>query len=179
MQVQHPETAELAAIRDRERELGVSLEYQRDMANAAPGSAARLMEIARVVRSDPAVPSPVAAMAALGATLAEDCGECVQIQVNLAAQAGVEPRFLKAALDNRLGDLPADLKLGFCFGRVVSDNDPMLLEKGAALEARFGRKALVDLALTVALARFYPTVKRALGHARSCAEIKIEFPLSR
>jgi len=100
----------------------------------------------------------------------------VQIQVNLAAKAGVEPRHLKAALEHRLADLPADLKLGLCFGRVVCENDPMLLEKGAALEALFGRKALVDLALAVALARFYPTVKRALGHARSCTEVKVEIP---
>ena len=69
--------------------------------------------------------------------------------------------------------LGSDLKLGFCFGRVVSENDPMLLEKGQALEARFGRKALVDLALVVALARFSPTVKRALGHSRTCAEAKV------
>ena len=54
---------------------------------------------------------------------------------------------VKAALEHRYSDLPTDLKLGFCFGRVVSENDPMLLEKGQALEARFGRKALVDLAL--------------------------------
>ncbi|HVM85863.1 MAG TPA: carboxymuconolactone decarboxylase family protein [Candidatus Binatia bacterium] len=176
MQYHPPETAELAAIREREREIGVPLDYQRDMANAAPGSALRLQEIGRLVRSDQAVPPQVAAMAALGAVLAEDCGECVQIQVNLAAKAGVEPRHLKAALEHRLADLPADLKLGLCFGRVVCENDPMLLEKGAALEALFGRKALVDLALAVALARFYPTVKRALGHARSCTEVKVEIP---
>ena len=147
-------TPELAAIAAREHDLGVPLEYQRDMAAAAPGSALRLQEIARLVREGQSVPEQVAAMAALGATLAEDCGECVQIQVNLAAKAGIEERHIKAALENRLSDLPADLKLGLCFGRVVSENDPMLLEKGQALEARFGRKALVDLALVVALARF-------------------------
>jgi hypothetical protein len=72
--------------------------------------------------------------------------------------------------------LPPDLKLGFGFGRVVSENDPMLLEKGAAIEAKFGRKVLVDLALVVAMARFYPTVKRALGHSRSCSATAIEIP---
>jgi hypothetical protein len=112
-------------------------------------------------------------MAALGAVMAEDCGDCVQIYVNLAIKAGVDKAIVKAALDNHLSDLPTDLKLGFCFGRVVSQNDPMLLEKGAALEARFGRKALVDLSLVIAMARFYPTVKRALGHSRTCAEARV------
>jgi hypothetical protein len=169
-------TPEGAAIETRERQLGVTLDYQRDMAEASPGSALRLAEIGRLARENQSVPAVVAAMAALGATLAEDCGECVQIQLNLAAKAGIDPRHIKAALDNRLTELPPDLKLGYCFGRVVSENDPMLLEKGAAVEARFGRKALVDLALTVALARFYPTVKRALGHSRSCAATAIEIP---
>jgi AhpD family alkylhydroperoxidase len=169
-------TPEGAAIEAREREIGVALDYQRDMAEAAPGSALRLAEIGRLARENLSVPAPVAAMAALGATLAEDCGDCVQIHVNLAAKAGIERRHIKAALDNRVTELPADLKLGFCFGRVVSENDPMLLEKGGAVEARFGRKALVDLALAVALARFYPTVKRALGHSRSCSATAIEIP---
>jgi hypothetical protein len=167
------ESPELGAIRERETAIGVPLDYQRDMASAAPGSALKLQEIGRIVRENQSVPEPVAMMAALGATMAEDCGDCVQIYVNLALKAGIDKAIVKAALEHRTGDMPADLKLGFCFGRVVSENDPMLLEKGAALEARFGRKALVDLSLVVALARFYPTVKRALGHSRTCAEAKV------
>lgn len=168
-----PETPELAAIRERETAIGVPLDYQRDMATASPGSALRLQEIGRLIRENQSVPEPVAMMAALGAVMAEDCGDCVQIYVNLALNAGVDKAIVKAALGNHLTDIPTDLKLGFCFGRVVSENDPMLLEKGAALEARFGRKALVDLALVIAMARFYPTVKRALGHSRTCAEAKV------
>lgn len=168
-----PDTPELAAIRAREATIGVPLDYQRDMAMASPGSALRLQEIGRIIRENQSVPESVAMMAALGAVMAEDCGECVQIYVNLALKAGVDKAIVKAALENRLGEMPTDLKLGFCFGRVVSENDPMLLEKGAALEARFGRKALVDLSLAIAMARFYPTVKRALGHSRTCAEVKV------
>jgi len=166
----------LRAIGDRESLLGVKLDYQRDMASAAPGSALKLNEIGRLIREGQSVPEHVALFAALGATLAEDCGECVQIYVNLSAKAEIAPDLIRAALDNRLADLPPDLKLGLCFGRVVSENDPMLLEKGAAIEARYGRKALVDLALVVALARFYPTVKRALGHSLSCSAVEIEVP---
>jgi len=168
-----PETPEQAAIRERETTIGVPLDYQRDMAAASPGSALRLQEIARLIRENQSVPEPVAMMAALGAVIAEDCGDCVQIYVNLALKAGIDKVMVKAALEHRYSDLPTDLKLGFCFGRVVSENDPMLLEKGAALEARFGRKALVDLSLVIALARFYPTVKRTLGHSRTCAEAKV------
>ncbi len=168
-----PETPELAAIRERETTIGVPLDYQRDMAAASPGSALRLQEIGRIIRENQSVPETVAMMAGLGAVMAEDCGDCVQIYVNLALKAGVDKVIVKAALENHLSEMPIDLKLGFCFGRVVSENDPMLLEKGAALEARFGRKALVDLSLVIALARFYPTVKRALGHSRTCAEAKV------
>ncbi len=168
-----PESPELTAIREQETAIGAPLDYQRDMAAASPGSALRLQEIGRIVRENQSVPESVAMMAALGAVMAEDCGECVQIYVNLALQAGVDKAIVKAALENHLSEMPTDLKLGFCFGRVVSENDPMLLEKGAALEARFGRKALVDLSLAIAMARFYPTVKRALGHSRSCAEVKV------
>lgn len=168
-----PETPELTAIREQETAVGIPLDYQRDMATASPGSALRLQEIGRLIRENQSVPDSVAMMAALGAAMAEDCGECVQIYVNLALKSGIDKAIVKAALENHLSEMPADLKLGFCFGRVVSENDPMLLEKGAALEAKFGRKALVDLSLVIAMARFYPTVKRALGHSRTCAEARI------
>jgi hypothetical protein len=167
---------ELVIIKEREAMLGVSLDYQRDMASASPGSTLRLREIGALVREDQSVPPHVALLAGLGATMPEDCGECVQVYVNLAVKAGVEPAIVRAALENRLTDLPPDLKLGFCFGRVVCQNDPMVLEKGAAIEARFGRKALVDLAMAVALARFYPTLKRALGHSKSCALVEVTVP---
>ena len=96
------ETPELAAIRERENAIGIALDYQRDMAAAAPGSALRLQEIARLARVDQSVPEHVALMAALGATMAEDCGDCLQIYVNIALKAGVDRGILRGGVKAEL-----------------------------------------------------------------------------
>jgi len=41
------------------------------------------------------------------------------------------------------------------------------------LVAEIGEDALVDLALTIAGVRVYPTIKRALGYATSCKLVEI------
>src|SRR5919108_679243 len=49
----------------------------------------------RLARENQSVPETVAMMAALGAVMAEDCGDCVQIYVNLALKAGVDKTIVK------------------------------------------------------------------------------------
>lgn len=44
---------------------------------------------------------------------------------------------------------------------------------GERIEARLGRTAQVDLALAIATSRFFPTVKRGLGYARSCSLVPV------
>jgi len=41
---------------------------------------------------------------------------------------------------------------------------------GREIETRWGGKALVSLALTIASARLYPSVKYALGHGQACTK---------
>lgn len=44
----------------------------------------------------------------------------------------------------------------------------------AMLRGRYGEEALIDLALGVASARVFPTVKRALGYATSYSLVRLD-----
>ena len=55
---------------------------------------------------------------------------------------------------------------------VTSAEDPELRE---ALRARYGEAGLVELALGIAAARVFPTVKRALGHAQACSLVPLSY----
>jgi len=157
-----------------ERRLGVPLAYLREIGAAAPVLLAKFGTIAGLARQDATAPADLTHFATLGAMQVDDCGECLQIHVNLALQDGIAAGDLQAALDNRLQDLPTAAALALRFGRAAAENAPELALLAEQLEARIGRRAMFDLAIALGLARFYPVLKRALGYARSCSLVRVK-----
>ncbi len=112
-------------------------------------------------------------IARLAATLAEDCGACVQIIVNVAQLEQVSASILNAALRQDLEALPPELADVFRFAQTVARGGDDL-ELRVKLRTLHGEEGLVELALAIAAARVLPTVKRALGHAQSCSIVRPE-----
>lgn len=162
-------------IAGAEKMLGVPLDYMREMAKLKSPvlfKLGKLMAIARQPRHD--LPGEIMHFAMLGATQHEDCGECLQIGINLARAARIDPVLLQAVLDRRPERLPSHLALAWRFGKAVAENDPAMEDMRLLLERRIGRKAMLELSYDLAMARFYPTVKRALGYAKSCSLIQLK-----
>ena len=118
----------LRKLGTEERRMGVSLDYLRHILGTSFKSFfvfTKIMPISNHRRKLPVEPYYVARLVA---TRDEDCGTCVQIEVNLAKEEG------------------------------VADGEP----------------ALVELAMAIAVARFFPVTRRALGYATSCSRVEIE-----
>jgi AhpD family alkylhydroperoxidase len=163
-----------SGIRAAERKLGVKMGYARDIARTSPDTFARLQQFSAMAnRRRHGDPAPFH-FAGLAAAMHDDCGECVQIHVNLARADGVRADWLRAALAGRLEDLPAPLADAFRLGRTVAADDPAMEEYRARLEGHYGPALVTELAFEIAVARFYPSLKRGLGVARSCAPAKVE-----
>lgn len=158
--------------------LGVRLDYMREMAELGSPVLARMQALTALNRHDavPAstLPGDIRAFATLGAVMHDDCGECVQIHINLDRAAGIDAALLQAALDRRIDDLPAPLALAWRFGQAVAANDPAMEALREQLEKVHGRAAIIDLGFSMAVARFYPTVKRAMGYAQSCSLVQVK-----
>lgn len=112
-------------------------------------------------------------VARLAATQVEDCGTCVQIVVNMARKEDVGADLLKAALAGNEAALPAPLGDVLRYARQVAQgqDDAELRDR---LRASYGEAGLVELALAIATARVFPSVKRAMGHAVSCSLVRVE-----
>jgi AhpD family alkylhydroperoxidase len=172
--IRPPEMLLEAGIRAAERKLGVKMSYARDIARASPDTFAKLQQfraLANQRRHGDAAPFHLAGLAA---AMHDDCGECVQIHVNLARADGLRAEWLRGALAGRLDELPAPLADAFRLGRAVAADDPAMEECRARLETHYGQALVMELAFEIAVARFYPSLKRGLGVARSCALVKVE-----
>jgi AhpD family alkylhydroperoxidase len=154
-----------------ERRLGVKMDYAREMARLNWPAFVRIGKVSSLAMdARPGFDVRIAHMAALAAAQNDDCGECVQIHLNLATKDGVARETLQAALDARPQAMaPAQLALAWRFGQAVAAGDPGMADIRRKLEGLIGRAGLMDLGYAIAMARFYPTLKRALGYAIACS----------
>lgn len=121
-----------------------------------------------------AAPGAALAAAGIAGTLAEDCGPCTQISVDMAARGGVKPAVLRAIL---AGDEPAmgeDAVLAWRFARAslardMDACDPLRDE----IVRRWGERGLTAIAFAVTTARMYPTLKYALGYGKACSKVTV------
>jgi AhpD family alkylhydroperoxidase len=166
-----PSRALMPLIAANERRLGVKMDYVREMADLNWPAFVRIGKVSALATSaEPQFDVRVAHMAALAAAQCDDCGECVQIHLNLAARDGVKRETLQAALDARPESMaPPQLGLAWRFGQAVATGDPAMADIRRKLDGLIGRSGLMDLGFAIAMARFYPTLKRALGYAVACS----------
>lgn len=162
------------AIAAAEHDLGAPLDYLHHIADVSPAAFAKFGLFTPLARHRSHLAPEPYHLARITATRHEDCGTCVQIEVNAALDAGVDAALVRAAVEARTGDLPADLQDAVRLADALAEatDDAALRER---LRDRYGEAAFVELALGIAAARVFPTTKRALGYARGCALIPIRY----
>ena len=147
--------------------------YMRHVLRVDPMS---LVKFALGTRAPDARAAPAEALVAAGlaGTLAEDCGPCVQVGVDIATAQGVDPAVLRAIIAGDEAAMGETAALGYRFARASLARD---LEAADPLRdeivRRWGRKALAAIALAIASARVFPTVKYALGHGKACSKVQV------
>ncbi len=156
-----------------EKKLGASMDYLRHILNTSPGAFFRFASIMPFANSRKTLPPSAWFVAQIVALGKEDCGPCLQIAVNLASTEKVPAKVIQAAIDGRPEDLEDTLANVFRFAQsVVDGNDDDALRE--IVRKEYGDCGLIEIAYSIASSRIPPTVKRALGYAKSCRAVKIE-----
>jgi AhpD family alkylhydroperoxidase len=105
------------------RRLGVKMDYVGEIARLNWPAFVRLGKISSLtLATRPKFDVRIVHMAALAAAQNDDCGECVQIHLNLATRDGVARDALEAALADRPQAMPPELALAWRFGLSCSKN---------------------------------------------------------
>jgi len=102
-----------------------------------------------------------------------DCGECLQLNVRMALEAGV-PKELVEAVVRGGHALPERLRDVYRYARNVAGHDAVAADLMDQMIARYDKGSLLEFGLCIAAAKVFPTIKRAVGHAKSCRVIEIE-----
>ncbi len=161
-------------LNSEEKKLGVSVDYLRHVVDVSPAAFLRFASILPFANSRKVLPKDAWFVAEIVTLQHEDCGPCLQIGVNLARQAGVDPALLRAVLDGNCDDLPQEMVDVLRFTQSVlsaAGDEDELREK---LRKRYGERGLIELSYAIASSRIPPTVKRCLGYAKSCSAVAVE-----
>jgi len=162
----------LKVLAREERKLGGSLDYARHILRTSLRAFFKFGRVIPLSEYRRVLPVDAHFTARIVATRDEDCGTCVQIEVNLARRAGMSADLLESVLAERPDDLPLELAEVYRFARaVVKARDDEELR--AKMRQRYGEEGLVELALAMAACRVFPIVKRTLGYAKSCSLVEV------
>lgn len=163
-----------AAVGRFEKRYDYDVSYMRELIDTDPSA---FMAFTGVQKLGGYRRAPKAALAAakLVATLQEDCGPCTQIVVSMAEEDGVDASVIKAVITGDEAAMGADAALAWKFARAslardMEGADPLRDQ----IVRRWGRKGLAAIALAIASARVFPTVKYALGHGKTCSRVQVK-----
>lgn len=133
----------------------------------APGHAFdKLMHLMPASFHRHAAPADLFHAARIGATLVEDCGPCALTAARGALADGVDRDIVNRLL---AGDHSPALATAFAFGQAIARQSADAFDLGDRIEAEHDRHVRLELAMTAAIVRAFPAMKRGLGLDRACS----------
>jgi alkylhydroperoxidase family enzyme len=118
---------------------------------------------------------PAAARHAAGiiAVMAEDCGPCTQLAIDMAEREGVDPAILRAVVARDFAAMPPEVALAVRFAQKTMAHAPEADELREEVVRMWGKRAVITLAFAIMAARLFPTLKYAMGHGHACTRLTI------
>jgi hypothetical protein len=156
-----------------DRAHGYDSGYVREILDADLDAAIRLSKVMSLTKYRKGIPAAPLYAANLVGTMAEDCGPCTQLVVTMAEKEGVRRETLQAILDGDTHAMPEDVLLAYRFAHAALRHDHEADNLRERVAATWGQKGLISLGFAITMARFFPTLKYALGHGRACTRVKV------
>ncbi len=155
-------------ISKAEVKVGAPLDYVHVIAETDLSLLARYNKLFGFLDPNKKAPALAYHTARLRGARAADCGTCVQIESNLATQAGIAPEIVKNIIRADYDSLPAEIiAVAKLADAVVGQRMDAAEHREKVVEA-FGQAGLIELSYAMNGAALLPGIKRSMGYATSC-----------
>jgi hypothetical protein len=154
---------------------GYDVSYLEMMLNCSPSAFFKFAPVMKAAAHREAVPIDASFAAKIVGALAEDCGPCTQLVVDMALEAGMPRDQIEAVLRRDPRAMNDATTLGFRFAdsvvrRAIEKED----EFRDAVRTQWGQRGVIDLTLALQMGRMFPMVKAGLGYARECRRVTVD-----
>jgi hypothetical protein len=160
-------------LRAMSKRYGYDTSYLEMILKVSPSAFFKFAAVAKASGHREVVPIETSFAAKLVGALAEDCGPCTQLCVDMALEAGMPNDQVEAVLRRDARAMNNATILGFRFAEAVvrrSADD----EFRDAVRAQWGEKGVIDLTLALQIGRMFPMVKAGLGYAKECRRVTVD-----
>lgn len=147
--------------------------YLELMLEKSPSAFFKFASAAKAAGYREVVPAEASFAAKIVGAMAEDCGPCTQLVVNMALEAGMARDQIEAVLRSDVRPLTADVALAFGFADALTKHAHDADIHRDAVRDRWGEKGVIDLAMALQMSRTFPMIKFALGYARECRRVSV------
>jgi len=161
-------------LRATSKRYGYDTSYLDMMLKESPSAFFKFAAVMKAAGHREAVPVDVSFAAKLVGALAEDCGPCTQLCVDMALEAGMPKDQIEAILRCDPSAMNNATMLGFRFADAVARRSADQDEHRDAIRARWGEKGVIDLTMALQMGRMFPMVKAGLGYAKECRRVTVD-----
>jgi hypothetical protein len=153
---------------------GYDVSYLQMMLNQSPSALFKFASVMKAASHREVVPIDASFAAKIVGALAEDCGPCTQLAVDMALEAGMAKDQIEAVLRRDPSAMSDTTRLAFRFADAVVRRSIDDEEFRDAIRARWGQKGVIDLTLALQMGRMFPMVKAGLGYAKECRRVTVD-----
>jgi hypothetical protein len=153
---------------------GYDVSYLEMMLDDSPAAFFKFAPIMKASAHREAVPVDAAFAAKMVGALAEDCGPCTQLVVDMALEAGMPRDQVEAVLRRDPRAMNEATTLGFRFADAVVRKAAEDDEFRDVVRAQWGQKGVIDLTLALQMGRMFPMLKASLGYAKECRRVTVD-----
>jgi hypothetical protein len=161
-------------LRATSKRYGYDTSYLEVMLKESPSAFFKFANLMKAAGHREVIPLGASFAAKLVGALAEDCGPCTQLCVDMALEAGMPQDQIEAVLRRDPRAMSKDNGLGFRFADAVirrsADDD----DYRDAVRAQWGEKGVIDLTMALQMGRMFPMVKAGLGYAKECRRVIVD-----
>jgi hypothetical protein len=147
------------------------LEY---LLKESPAAAFKFAGLADATAHREVVPVDAHFAAKITGAMAEDCGPCVQLAIDMALEARMAKDQIEAVVRRDTGAMNPSTWLGFQFADAVASRAANADRHRDAVRAQWGEKGVIDLAMALQMGRIFPMLKAALGYAKECRRVTVD-----
>jgi len=161
-------------LRAHAKRYGYDTSYLEMMLKEAPAAFFKFASIMKASRHREVVPVEASFAAKIVGALAEDCGPCTQLCVDMALEAGMTRGEIGAVLRRDPRAMSEATCLAFRFADAVVRRSTDDEEFRDAVRAQWGPKGVIDLTMALQMGRMFPMMKAGLGFAKECRRVTVD-----
>jgi alkylhydroperoxidase family enzyme len=176
----HPENHNMRSffarriLRVTSKRYGYDTSYLDHLLTESPAAFFKFAAVAKAAAHREVVPVDARFAAKITGAVAEDCGPCVQLTIDMALEAGMPKDQVEAVVRRDTGAMNASTRLGFQFANAVASHAADADQYRDAVRAQWGEKGVIDLAMALQIGRLFPMLKAALGYAKECRRVTVD-----